>query len=363
MRIIVFGDICPIKGDMSFDISCNGDDLLIGNLECPLTDNPKPVKKAGPVLYCQSTLASKLRTVGFYGVSLANNHIRDSGDDGVFNTIKVCEASGLRIFGAGATQESALEPLIIEKDGLKVGLISFAEREFNYAKKGKAGAAVFDPYDSFDRISELKQSVDAVIVLYHGGIEHYIYPTPLLQKKCRKMVDAGADVVLCQHSHCIGTRENYNGGEILYGQGNSVFGYRKGDDSWNYGLIVKLNLSKTNLNVEYDVLENKPDGSVSLVESEVRRKILESLERQSSKIHNPEFIESEWVKFCKEHESLYMPLLLGFGKNTNRLNRLLGNAVVRLFYNKRQLNVIHNIIRCDAHEEVLETILEQYNFE
>lgn len=363
MNIIVFGDICPIKGDMSFDISCNGDDLLIGNLECPLTDNPIPVKKAGPVLYCQSTLASKLRTVGFYGVSLANNHIRDCGDDGVFNTIKVCEASGLRTFGAGATQESALEPLIIEKDGLKVGLISFAEREFNYAKKGKAGAAVFDPYDSFDRISELKQSVDAVIVLYHGGIEHYIYPTPLLQKKCRKMVDTGADVVLCQHSHCIGTRENYNGGEILYGQGNSVFGYRKGDDSWNYGLIVKLNLSKTNLNVEYDVLENKPDGSVSLVESEVRRKILESLELQSSKIHNPEFIECEWKKFCKERESLYMPLLLGFGKNTNRLNRLLGNAVVRLFYNKRQLNVIHNIIRCDAHEEVLETILEQYNFE
>ena len=363
MRLSVFGDICPFKVDLSLDISHDSGDILIGNLECPLTDNPRTVEKAGPVLYCHPNLASKLVSLGFYGVSLANNHIRDCGDEGVFNTIKVCGESGLRTFGAGSTQDSALEPLIIEKDGLKVGLISFAEREFNYAKKGKAGAAVFDPYESYDRISALKQSVDAVVVLYHGGIEHYIYPTPLLQKKCRKMVDAGADVVLCQHSHCIGTRENYKGGEILYGQGNSVFGYRKGDDSWNYGLIVKLNLSKTNLKVEYDVLENKPDGSVSLVECEVRRKILESLELQSSKIHNPEFIESEWKKFCKERESLYMPLLLGFGKNTNRLNRLLGNAIVRLLYNKRQLNVIHNIIRCDAHEEVLETILEQYNFE
>ena len=363
MNVIVFGDICPVSGQMSLNIASGSDDILIGNLECPLTNIPMPVKKAGPVLYCPENLASKLQTQGFYALSLANNHIRDCGDAAVYNTIKVCGEVGIRTFGAGQTQADALEPLIVERDGLKLGVISFAEREFNYAKKGKAGAAVFDPYESYDRISALKQSVDAVVVLYHGGIEHYIYPTPLLQKKCRKMVDAGADVVLCQHSHCIGTRENYKGGEILYGQGNSVFGYRKGDDSWNYGLIVKLNLSKTNLNVEYDVLENKPDGSVSLVESEVRRKILESLELQSSKIHNPEFIESEWKKFCKERESLYMPLLLGFGKNTNRLNRLLGNAIVRLLYNKRQLNVIHNIIRCDAHEEVLETILEQYNFE
>ena len=359
----MLGDICPVNGQMSLNVSLGSDDVLIGNLECPLIDNPTPIEKTGPVLYSQQGLASKLKKFGFDAVSLANNHIRDCGDEGVYKTITLCNDNGIKTFGAGQTQEEALRPFVIENDGLKVGVISFAEREFNYAKKGKAGAAVFDPYDSFERIATLKKSVDAVIVLYHGGIEHYIYPTPLLQKKCRKMVDAGADVVLCQHSHCIGTRENYNGGEILYGQGNSVFGYRKGDDSWNYGLIVKISLSETNLKVDYDVLENKPDGTVSLVEGEVRSKVLESFEFQSSKIHNSEYIENEWKKFCKERESLYMPLLLGFGKNSNRLNRLLGNAIVRLFYSKRQLNIIHNIIRCDAHEEVLETLLEQYNFE
>lgn len=363
MKIYILGDICPLNANLSLEISCSSDDVLIGNLECPLTDNPKPVEKAGPVLYCHPDLASTLSSLGFHAVSLANNHIRDCGDDGVYKTIQACNDSGIKTFGAGQNQESALEPLIIEKDGLKVGVISFAEREFNYAKNGKAGAAVFDPYVSFDRISELKKSVDTVIVLYHGGIEHYIYPTPLLQKKCRKMVDAGADVVLCQHSHCIGTRENYNGGEILYGQGNSVFGYRKGDDSWNYGLMVKVDLSGAKLRVEYDVLENKSDGTVSLAYGDVRSRILETLTVLSSRINNLTFIEKEWVKFCKERESLYMPMLLGFSKNTNRLNRLLKNAVVRLLYNRRQLNIIHNIIRCDAHEEVIETILEQYDYE
>lgn len=363
MNVIVFGDICPVSGQMSLNIASGSDDILIGNLECPLTNKPMPVKKAGPVLYCPENLASKLQTQGFYALSLANNHIRDCGDAAVYNTIKVCGEVGIRTFGAGQTQADALEPLIVERDGLKLGVISFAEREFNYAKKGKAGAAVFDPYESYDRISALKQSVDAVVVLYHGGIEHYIYPTPLLQKKCRKMVDAGADVVLCQHSHCIGTRESYNDGEILYGQGNSVFGYRKGDDSWNYGLIVKIALSKTGAKVDYDVLENKSDGTVILADDNSRNEILGFLEAHSSKINDTTFIEEEWKKFCKRREALYLPMILGFGKNTNRLNRLLGNAIVRLFYSRRQLNIIHNIIRCDAHEEVLETILEEYEFE
>ena len=48
----MFGDICPFKVDFSLDISCDSDDILIGNWECPLTDNPRTVEKAGPVLYC-----------------------------------------------------------------------------------------------------------------------------------------------------------------------------------------------------------------------------------------------------------------------------------------------------------------------
>ena len=98
----MFGDICPFKVDLSLDISHDSGEILIGNLECPLTDNPITVEKAGPVLYCHPDLASKLVSLGFYGVSLANNHIRDCGDEGVFNTIKVCGESGLRTFGADA---------------------------------------------------------------------------------------------------------------------------------------------------------------------------------------------------------------------------------------------------------------------
>lgn len=363
VKISVFGDICPLKLENPFNIELSQSDFVLGNLECPLTDHPKQIKKAGPVLYASEAFAKVLKDVGFYAVNLANNHIRDCGEKGVVTTISSCARNGILTFGAGETHDIATRPLIVEKHGLRVGIISFAEKEFNYSTKGLAGAAVFDPYDSFEMISSLKDDVDVVIVLYHGGIENYVYPSPLLQKKCRKMVDSGADVVLCQHSHCIGTRENYKGGEILYGQGNSVFGYRRGNDTWNYGLLVNIVISASKgVSLSYDVLETNEDGTVHLASEIVQQNILNLFDRNSTKLSDQKFLTQQWEKFCERKESLYLPMLLGFGKNLNRLNRLLRNLLVKLFFSRRKLNVIHNIIRCDAHEEVITTILEKYDF-
>lgn len=64
-------------------------------------------------------------------------------------------------------------------------------------------------------------------MLYHGGKEYYRYSSPNLQKTCRKMTEKGADLVLCQHSHCIGSYEEYNDSTILYGQGNFIFNMKK----------------------------------------------------------------------------------------------------------------------------------------
>ena len=362
IRLTIFGDICPVDGIKPFEVSISEEEFVVGNLECALTDHPQPVKKAGPVLYAPEAFTSTLKSWGFNAVSIANNHIRDCGDEGVRSTIAACQNNGIQTFGAGESEEQAAEPLIIERNGVKVAFVSFAEKEFNYVHAGKAGAIAFDPYDSFDRIKSIRQNVDALIVLYNGGIEHYIYPSPLLRKNCRKMVQAGADVVLCQHSHCIGTHEAYGNGEILYGQGNSLFGYRKGNDSWNHGLLTRLEVSRSEVKVRYDVLETAVDGKVGLASSTVAEKVLSLLETESAKISDESFLTVKWCAFCEQHKASYLSMLFGFGTNLNRLNRLLYNGIIKLFYRRRQMNVTYNIIRCDAHKEVVETILEEYEF-
>lgn len=362
IKITIFGDICPVDGIKPFNVPIGEDEIVVGNLECALTNLPKPVKKAGPVLYAAEEFAASLKTWGFDAVSLANNHIRDCGDEGVYSTIAACQKNGILTFGAGKISVEAEKPLIIEKNRMKVAFVSFAEKEFNYVHDSKAGAIAFDPYESFDKIREVRKNVDALIVLYHGGIEHYIYPSPLLRKKCRKMVEAGADVVLCQHSHCIGTREQYSKGEILYGQGNSLFGYRKGDERWNYGLLTKLEISKAGVNVRYEVLEIAEDGIVGFASAAMAEIIQAQLEKESLKLLDEEYLSSSWEDFCRKQEPMYLSLIFGFSTNMNRLNRLLNNGLIRLLYNKKRLNVTHNIIRCDSHKEVVETILKNYEY-
>lgn len=362
MTISVFGDICPVDGMKPFNVPVGEDEIVVGNLECALTDTPLPVKKAGPVLYAAEEFAASLNAWGFDVVSLANNHIRDCGDEGVLSTLAACKKNGILTFGAGESETDAGKPLIIEKNGLKVAFLSFAEREFNYVHNGKAGAIAFDPYESFDKIREVRKDVDALVILYHGGIEHYIYPSPLLRKKCRKMVEAGADVVLCQHSHCIGTRELYGKGEILYGQGNSLFGYRKGNDSWNHGLLVRMEVTEEGVKVRYDVLETSVDSSVGMASDVEAGKVLAQLEKESVKLSDDEFLNASWKTFCEKQKALYLPLLYGLGTNSNRLNRLLKNRLIDFLFTQRQKNVTFNLIRCEAHREVVETIIMDYEF-
>ena len=58
------------------------------------------------------------------------------------------------------------------------------------------------------RTAEIKKQTDYVICLYHGGVEFYPYPTPEMQARLRRYIYAGADLVVSQHSHCIGCTEN-----------------------------------------------------------------------------------------------------------------------------------------------------------
>lgn len=78
-----------------------------------------------------------------------------------------------------------------------------------------------------------------MIVLYHGGKEQYRYPSPNLQKTCRKLVEKGADLVVCQHSHCIGCREEYLQGTIVYGQGNFLFDDEE-NEYWQTSLLIMI---------------------------------------------------------------------------------------------------------------------------
>ena len=215
-------------------------DRVIINLECVLTDSENCIKKCGPNLKGPKTIADTLKAVGITDCLLSNNHIFDFGKEGVHDTLEQLDRVGLNYTGYGDNYENSGKNMYIEQNGIKIGIVNVCEHEYSYAVENRKGARPFDAFETMQDIREAKKSADYVIVVYHGGTEHCRYPSPALMKACREMVRCGADVVLCQHSHCIGCFETFEGAHILYGQGNFHFPEYMVSEMWNEGLIACL---------------------------------------------------------------------------------------------------------------------------
>ena len=312
ISLLICGDICPTedtRGEFDHCKTANifgglvekirAADIAIANLECVLSERAQPIDKIGPVLRGKPEYASVLADAGFNLMGCANNHIKDCGHDGVVDTLTACADAGMRTVGAGLTAADAAKPAIIRVGGWSIGVMAVAEQEFNIAKKKQAGAHVFDPLEDLDRLRSLKASCDFIIVLYHGGIEYHPYASPGLQKTCRALVRAGANLVLCQHSHVIGSREIYENAHILYGQGNTVYGYRAKSEVWNTGLAVAVSL-RPRENPKFDYIPIGCDslGRVDLLTENRRENCLSAFNRRSKQADDEEFLSSEWEIFC-----------------------------------------------------------------
>lgn len=253
MNIIIGADIVPTDTNKELFLSGNVNELIgkdlhtifssaglkIFNLEVPLTNVETPIEKCGPNLISPTTTIQGIKAIGVDFLTLANNHILDQGEQGLYSTMDVLSNNDIAFAGAGSNLNEASKPYIFEIDGKKIGIYCCAEHEFTIASETTAGANPFDPLESLDHIKELKSQTDYVIVLYHGGKEHYRYPSPYLQKVSRKFVEKGADLVVCQHMYCIGCEEKFLHGTIVYGQGNSLFDHSE-SEYWETSLLINI---------------------------------------------------------------------------------------------------------------------------
>ncbi|MDE6144976.1 MAG: CapA family protein [Muribaculaceae bacterium] len=254
MKILVGGDVAPKlnitelieKNDFSFfselqNLSKEYDTTII-NLESPFADTcDAPIEKYGPNLKCSPSTVKALEYAGVNVVTLANNHILDYGHEALLRTKAICEQNGILTIGVGQRLSQAQNPLILEANNCRIGLINCCEHEFSIATESDAGANPLDPISQFYAIRKLKPNVDYLIVIVHGGHEHYNLPSTRMQKLYRFFIDSGADVVINHHQHCFSGYEQYNEGLIFYGLGNLCFpAGRKVNDSWYKGYMVGL---------------------------------------------------------------------------------------------------------------------------
>lgn len=365
-RLIIGADIVPTKSNLShFEngdaVHLLGGELLniigqaeyrIFNLEAPLTDVENPILKCGPHLIAPQTAVNGYKAIGADLLTLANNHILDQGVEGLASTCQLLDKAGIAYLGVGNTPEEAAKPYILSSGDCRIGVYACAEHEFSIVTEDSPGANPFDPLESFDHLVELKERCDYLVVLYHGGKEHYRYPSPNLQKVCHKLVDKGADLVLCQHTHCVGCEEKYKSGIIVYGQGNFLFDYSE-SEFWNTGLLVQVN---NDLSVSYLPLV-KRNEVVRLAAGDEAAKIMAGFEARSQEIQTPGVVAQRYMEFAREMRDNYLMNISGRKNILFRiLNKLSGHQLaiwgLRNRYPPQALASIENYLDCEAHREL-----------
>jgi hypothetical protein len=198
------------------------------NLEAPLkSDHPK---KKWINLYNNSCIIDVLQRLNVIAVDLANNHIMDWEEDGLIALIDRLERAGIQYFGAGQNLDKAAKPIIIEINGIKIGLAGFgwSEEMCVPASSKKAGIAPLSNNIIIKTIQSMKsQRVDKIVINLHWGYEYEFYPLPIHRQLAHHIVDMGADLIIGHHAHVIQAIETYNHANIFYGLGNFFFGSRR----------------------------------------------------------------------------------------------------------------------------------------
>ena len=265
MKILIAGDFCPQNrvaqlidsGDYESVLGqvrgiTSQVDYSIVNFECPVTKGgEEPIVKQGPNLGCSQKGVEAVKWAGFDCVTIANNHFRDYGDGGVRNTLDTCKDFGIDTVGGGMNHKEASSILYKEIGDKTLAIINCCEHEFSIATDTHGGSNPLNPVQQYYAIKEAKEKADYVLVIVHGGHEHWQLPSPRMVETYRFFIDAGADAVVNHHQHCYSGFEVYNGKPIFYGLGNFCFD-RKGNwgTKWHEGLMVMLNFDDNKVGYE-----------------------------------------------------------------------------------------------------------------
>lgn len=198
-------------------------DLRFANLECVLPESGKEVQPSSFDMWAPWESAVGLAAVPFDVLSLANNHILDHGDAAARATVAFCRRHGLTPVGFGESPREARCPEIVERAGLRLAFLAYADDAVGLARQRHPGPAYLDPAAMCVEISAARALADVVVVSLHADLEYVHYPAPWRVSLCRRLVEAGATLVLGHHPHVAQGLELYQDGLIAYSLGNLVY--------------------------------------------------------------------------------------------------------------------------------------------
>jgi hypothetical protein len=334
----------------------NDCDLHITNLECPLTESRDKIPKTGPNIKADPKIVNLLSLAKVNVACMANNHIFDFGEQGICDTINVCEENGIATIGIVNRKDEKQHWLIKEVKGKKIGFINYCEHEFSVRDEGLTGANGYDAVNAFYEIRVLKPQVDFLIVIYHGGNEYYPLPNPQLKKDFHYLADLGADAVIGHHTHVFSGYEIYRSKPLVYSLGNFFFPFPGEPEEWHTAVICTMSIG-SDISIElHPVLQCKNNANVLLIQGASKNAVNQLIEKYSVTIANDAALENSWKNYVMKKQRGYLKQITGAGFVAKVLLKLGFNE--DKIFNKTQITGLYNLINCRAHYEVVKASLK-----
>ena len=260
-------------------------DITMVNLENPLTTRGAPVPKQFN-FRALPEYVNVLQDGGIDIVTLANNHIYDYSDEGLFDTIAFLDSSGIKHVGAGKNITEAREPVIFNVKGITIGFLGYygmgRHSDSHPAGKEKAGTALRSLKYIKEDVQILKDSVDLVVVNFHWGEEKENYPGKSQIQFAHKVIDYGADLIIGHHPHVLQGVERYKDRIIAYSLGNFIFG---GNSRKTYkSAIFKVTVNVNNVkDYQTEIIPIQVDyWQPFRLEGEAGNKVIQDVKKYSS---------------------------------------------------------------------------------
>ena len=311
------GDLCLVglnnNVSDSFSTTCrrwhdftNQADLTVANFESCLVENGRECDRFMAVSQSNCNVITEL---GIDVFSLANNHILDCGEKSLNYTQTYLHEMGIETVGVGKNIDEATSPLIITKNGKRIGIISTTDATHYKAKKHRAGISPLSIRRMKKSIEEILDDVDLVVLCIHSDLEFTNHPAPWKVRLSRQLARAGADIIVHHHPHTLQGIEIYEGTLIAYSLGNFIFPvhsteYMKNrDGNINEAVILEVNVKfaeHKGKNISYNLIPTviNEDNITKFADGDDAENIIRKMSEYSDYLGNWKKLRKVYLQLC-----------------------------------------------------------------
>ena len=270
-----------------------GADLAVGVLNASMSDRVTQTGCARTFqLVGRSNNAGAAQRAGFDLMSVATNHIKDCGkmkswcDFALLDTLDNLRRAGIQTVGAGKDLAEALQPVVFTINGVRFGFVSLGDRKMDeniFARPDYPGIANLTPENLQTAMSQVRKIADVVIALPHWGTEYNSIPSMLQRQQAQELIDAGADLIVGNHTHVVQAIDEIDRIPVFFGLGNFVFDQDLREQRQGVILLVKFQGTKY---LGYELIPTRvyPDGRVHIAVPAEATEVLERIQFASQGI-------------------------------------------------------------------------------